>query len=166
MAYLYIVKSIDDFDDYLKIKSDPTAVLWSGFPSAPDPARLKAHFQHLIDDCFPKGDILVYLKDSETDQVMGYDLMTKIDDETIESSGHSILSDYQGKGLGTALFALLVEYARGLGYKKFTGWISENNIGSIKNVERNGFVRTDECRVVRLEAFGRDDVFYKYVCIL
>lgn len=61
---------------------------------------------------------------------MGYDLMSKIDDETIESSGHSILSNYQGKGLGTLLFKLLVENVRELGYKNFIGWISENNIGS------------------------------------
>lgn len=166
MAYLYKVNSINDFDDYLKIKSDPTAVLWSGFATAPDPVRLKAHFQHLLDDCFPKGDILVYLKDDETNEVMGYDLMTKIDDKTIESSGHSILSNHQGKGLGTELFKLLVEYARDLGYKKFTGWISENNIGSIKNVERNGFVRTEESRLVKLSAFDREDKFYKYECIL
>lgn len=97
---------------------------------------------------------------------MGYDLMMRIDDETIESSGHSILSNYQGKGLGTVLFKLLVNLARDLGYKKFTGWISENNIGSIKNVERNGFVRTNEFRKVRLAAFDREDIFYKYECIL
>lgn len=166
MAYLYKVESINDFDDYLKIKSDPTAILWSGFASAPDAERLKNHFQHLLDDCFPKGDVLVYLKDEMTGDLMGYDLMTKIDDETIESSGHSILSNHQGKGLGTVLFSLLVPYARQLGYKKFIGWISENNIGSIKNVERNGFVRTDETRVVRLEAMGKENVFYKYECIL
>lgn len=166
MAYLYKVESIDDFEDYLKIKSDPTAIQWSGFSTAPDPEKLKKHFQHLLDDCFPKGDILVYLKDEQTGELMGYDLMTKIDDETIESSGHSILSAHQGKGLGTILFSLLVPFARNLGYKKFTGWISENNIGSIKNVERNGFVKTSESKVVRLEAMDREDVFYKYECIL
>lgn len=166
MAYLYKVESIDDFDDYLKIKSDPTAILWSGFSSSPDPVKLKDHFQHLIDNCFPKGDVLFYLKDDNTHDVMGYDLMSKIDNETIESSGHSILSEYQGRGLGTILFKLLVEYAREVGYKNFIGWISENNIGSIRNVERNGFVRTDESRIVRLAAFDRDDVFYKYLCKL
>lgn len=166
MAYLYKVRSIDDFDDYLKIKSDPAAILWSGFSSAPDPIKLKIHFQHLLNNCFPKGDVLFYLKDDETHDVMGYDLMSKIDDETIESSGHSILSNYQGKGLGTLLFKLLVENVRELGYKNFIGWISENNIGSIKNVERNGFVRTNESRVVHLAAFDRDDIFYKYLCKL
>lgn len=44
MAYLYKVESIDDFEDYLKIKSDPTAIQWSGFATAPDPVKLKRHF--------------------------------------------------------------------------------------------------------------------------
>lgn len=166
MAYLYKVDSINDFEDYLKIKSDPVAIMWSGFASAPDPDCLKQHFQHLVDDCIPKGDVLLYLKDDETNDVIGYDLLTKIDDETVESSGHSILSTYQGRGLGTILFSLLVPYARKLGYKKFVGWISENNVGSIKNFERNGFVRTNESKKVKLEAFDREDIFYKYECIL
>lgn len=172
MAYLYKVKSIEDFEDYYLIKSDPTAILWSGFSTAPDKEKLKDHFMYLIgnhDDNLENrgGDkILVYLKDEETNKVMGYDLMTRIDDETIESSGHSILSNYQGKGFGTVLYKLLVNLARDLGYKKFTVWISENNIGSIKNVERNGFVRTNEFRKVKLAAFDREDIFYKYECIL
>ena len=166
MAYLYKVASMDDFDDYLKIKSDPAAILWSGFSSAPDPMKLRVHFQYLLDNCFSKGDVLFYLKDSENHNIMGYDLMSKIDNETIESSGHSILSRYQGRGLGTLLFKLLVEYARGCGFKNFVGWISENNIGAIKNVERNGFVRTKESCIVHLAAFNRDDVFYKYLCKL
>jgi len=158
---------MSDFQDYLKIKSDPSAILWSGFSKAPDSERLKIHFQRLINQCVMRGGkILLYLKDESSGRVIGYDLMTEIDKETIESSGHSILTEYQGKGYGTILFAKLVEYARNLGYKKFTGWISENNTGSIKNVERNGFVRTKEYRVTRLEAFQRDDIFYKYECLL
>ena len=56
----------------------------------------------------------------------------------------------------------------------FVNWVTrilsdgsqKNNIGSIKNVERNGFVRTNESRVVHLAAFDRDDIFYKYLCKL
>ena len=48
MAYLYKVKSIEDFEDYYLIKSDPTAILWSGFSTAPDKEKLKDHFMYLI----------------------------------------------------------------------------------------------------------------------
>lgn len=166
MVYLYKVTSINDFEDYYRIKSDETAILWSGFKSAPNKDKLLKHFEKLLTECFPKGDILVYLKEDNTNQLIGYDLLTKIDEDTIESSGHSILTEWQGKGYGTELFKLLVNFTRQLGYKKFTGWISEKNIGSIKNVEKNGFVRTEEWRMGRLEAFNREDKYYKYLCVL
>jgi len=165
-TYLYTVTKPSDFEDYFAIKSDPTAILWSGFSSAPDRDRLSAHFEGLLKEIENKQKFLVYLKDSETDALIGYDLMTKMDDETVESSGHSILSGWQGKGMGTILFSHLVGYARQLGFKYFTGWVSDLNIGSIKNIERNGFVKTEEYRTVHLAAFDRDDVFHKYVCKL
>lgn len=165
-TYLYAVKSIADFEDYFVIKSDPTAILWSGFASAPDREKLLNHFKGLLEEIKAKNKFLVYLKDSETDALIGYDLMTKIAEDTVESSGHSILSNWQGKGMGTVLFAQLVPYAKELGFKYFTGWVSDLNIGSIKNIERNGFVKTEECRTVHLAAFDRDDVFYKYICTL
>lgn len=165
-TYLYIVNQLSDFEDYLAIKSDPTAILWSGFNSAPDREKLLIHFKGLMQDIREKKKFLVYLKDEETNSLIGYDLMTKMDDITVESSGHSILSEWQGKGMGTVLFAHLVRYAKELGFRFFTGWVSDLNIGSIKNIERNGFVRTEEYRVVHLSAFERDDTFHKYVCEL
>lgn len=165
-VYLHKVTGIEDFERYYQIKADPTAILWSGFASAPDKERLKNHFQGLLKDIESRTKVLVYLLEEGTDSLIGYDLMTEIAPDTIESSGHSILSTWQGKGMGTVLFALLVNLARELGYKYFTGWISDNNIGSIKNVERNGFVRSEEVRNVRLEAFDREDVFHRYICEL
>ena len=165
-VYLHEVSGIEDFERYYQIKADPTAILWSGFSTAPDKERLRAHFQGLLNDIQLGRKHLVYLLEEGTDCLIGYDLMTEIAPDTIESSGHSILSTWQGKGMGTVLFSLLVQKARDLGYKFFTGWISDNNIGSIKNVERNGFVCTDESKVVRLEAFDREDVFHNYICKL
>lgn len=158
---------MEDFEDYFRIKSDPTAILWSGFSTAPDKDRLMNHYKLLINSCLNyNGQYLYYLKETATNALIGYDLMTQIDEETVESSGHSILQEFQGKGYGNLLFELLVIEAKKLGYKKFTGWISENNIGSIKNVEHSGFVRTEESRIVRLEALNREDRFYKYERIL
>ncbi|MBD5390249.1 GNAT family N-acetyltransferase [bacterium] len=165
-AYLYTVRTLSDFDDYYTIKCDPTAILWSGFANAPDRNKLLEHFKQLLLDIEKNNKFLVYLKETETNALIGYDLMTKVDKDIIESSGHSILSTWQGKGMGTILFSQLIPYARALGFKYFTGWVSDLNIGSIKNLERNGFVKTDELRIVHLAAFGRDDVFHKYVCNL
>lgn len=165
-TYLHQVTGIEDFERYYEIKADPTAILWSGFTSVPDKDRLKTHFRGLLKDIQENKKILVYLLEEGTDSLIGYDLMTEIDQDTIESSGHSILTAWQGKGMGTVLFSHLVKLAKNLGYKYFTGWISDKNIGSIKNVERNGFVKTEEHRKVRLEAFDREDIFHKYICEL
>lgn len=164
MMYLYEVKSSEDFDEYYKIKMDDTAILWSGFASAPDRERLKAHFEMLICN---ENVFLYYLRNSETGEVVGYDQMVRIDIDTVESAGHSIKSQYQGKGLGNLLFRLLIEQAVKLNFKRFTGWVSENNIGSIKNLENNGFIRTDTpYRIVKLEALAREDKFYCWERIL
>lgn len=165
-AYLYEVNGIEDFERYYQIKADPTAILWSGFSKAPDKEKLKIHFTGLLKDIHSGNKHLVYLLEKGSDSLIGYDLMTEVAPDTIESSGHSILTMWQGKGMGTTLFSLLKQKAKNLGYKFFTGWISDNNIGSIKNVEKNGFVRTEEYRVGHLDAFNRDDVFHKYICEL
>lgn len=165
-VYLHEVIGIEDFDSYFQIKSDPSAILWSGFSSAPDRDRLLSHYLGLLDDINIGRKHLLFLMEKDTNSLIGYDLMTEITPDTIESSGHSILSSWQGKGMGTILFSLLTEKAREWGYRFFTGWISDNNIGSIKNVEKNGFVRTDDKRICRLAAFDREDVYHKYVCVL
>lgn len=165
-TYLYRVRKDSDFEDYFSIKNDPTAILWSGFASGPDKEQLHEHFDNLLKEIEKKEKFLVYMKDAETGDLIGYDLMTKMDDETVESSGHSILSIWQGKGMGTILFTHLVQYAKELGFRYFTGWVSDQNVGSIKNIERNGFVKTEESRKVHLSAFDRDDIFHKYVCVL
>ncbi len=159
MAYLYEVHSPDDFEEYYRIKCDEPAIQWGGWQSAPDRERLRIHFLRLLKEQIPAGDRLLFLRD-DTGEAVGYDLLHRIDAETIESAGHSILSEHQGHGYGTLLFELLVPYARSLGYRRFTGWISERNIGSIRNVERNGFRRTEAWRTVELPAFGRSDRFY------
>ena len=164
--YLYNVEGKADFEDYYTIKCDPSAIMWSGFSSAPDKQKLLRHFEGLLKEIKEKKKILVYLKEKETGSLIGYDLLTKIDEITVESSGHSILTQWQGNGMGTALFKQLVEYARELGFKYFTGWVSDLNIGSIKNIERNGFKKTEEYRIEHLSAFDRDDIFHKYVCEL
>lgn len=164
MTYLYQVILSDDFEEYYKIKADKTAILWSGFKSAPDKEKLKIHFYKLINDV---NVYLYFLKDDQTHEVIGYDQMVRLDEETVESAGHSIKSEYQGKGYGNLIFKLLVEKAKELHFKKFVGWISENNIGSIKNVENSGFVRTTmPCRMTRLEALGREDRFFMWERIL
>lgn len=160
MKYLRRVSEMTDFDEYFDIKSDPNAILWSGFATAPDKEKLKLHFQKLITN---ENVYLFFLVDRETNEVVGYDQMVKINENTVESAGHSIKTQYARQGFGNLLLRLVVAKAKELQFKSIIGWISENNIGSIRNFINSGFVRTDEpYRMVRLEALGREDRFFMY----
>ena len=94
MAHLYKVSSITDFYDYLKIKSDPTAIIWSGFDTAPDPEKLKIHFENLLNERIPKGDILLFLKDDETDELI-LDDIGPLTEEQAELVADKILSQIE-----------------------------------------------------------------------
>lgn len=160
MAYLYKVESVDDFEEYYKIKIDKTAILWSGFSSAPDKEKLRSHFLYLLNN----NDVfLYYLKDDQTNDVLGYGQMMKICVETVESAGHSIKVEYQGKGLGNLLIQFITQQAKEMNFERVIAWVSEHNIGSIKNFENSGFVKTREpCRITNIEVLGREDHFFMW----
>lgn len=164
MAYLYKVKSIVDFEEYYKIKADKAAILWSGFATVPDKDKLKDHFLHLLSN----NDIyLYYLKDDQTNDVIGYDQMIKIDKDTVESAGHSIKIEYQGKGFGNLMIRLITQQANELGFKRIIAWVSEHNISSIKNFENCGFIKTlKPYRTTALKALGREDRFFMWEKVL
>lgn len=160
MPYLYRVKSIDDFEEYYRIKADKVAVLWSGFASAPDKEKLKTHFQNILNI----NEIYLYfLKDDETNEVIGYDQLTMLNKDIVESSGHSIKTEYQGKGFGNLIIQLVTLKAAEMGFKRIIAWISENNIGSKKNFENSGFIKkTQNSRINYLEALKREDRFFMW----
>lgn len=58
--------------------------------------------------------IVVY----ENDTVVGGGAIRKYDDENIELKRVFVHSEYQGRGIGSRLVALLIEWAMELGYKR------------------------------------------------
>lgn len=163
MKYLYYVNKASDFDKYLKIKSDLTAILWSGFTTAPDSQKLYDHFLNIINN---DKIYLYYLVDSETNDILGYCRINYIDDQVCESDGVSILSEYQGQGYGNEIHRLKKMKAKELGFQKMIGCVSENNKPSRKNMENNGWYLVDEFEYRRVAAFDRTDKFLHYEVIL
>lgn len=163
MKYLYYVKNISDFDAYLKIKSDLTAILWSGFTTAPAPQKLYDHFLNIINN---DKIYLYYLVDPETTHILGYCRINYIDDHVCESDGVSILSEYQGQGNGNEIHRLKKLKAKELGFQKMIGCVSEKNMPSRKNMENNGWYLVDGFEYRRIEAFDRVDKFLHYEVIL
>lgn len=159
MAYLYKVTSIDDFEDYYRLKADETAVFWSGFETSPKKDLLLTHFQKiLLNDSIS----IYYLKDKSSNLLIGYVQVLLKENNTIEVS-HSILSNYQNKGYGTMIYNLLIIEAMKCNYEKIIAWVSEKNTPSIKNFIKNGFIKTEQpYKEVLLKACNRIDKFYMY----
>ena len=67
--------------------------------------------------------------------------------------GYLLSKDYWGEGLGSELISGLVLWGQSLGtINSFVGGVEVANIGSIKVLEKNGFIRT--------ESENKDNVFY------
>lgn len=150
------------FDNYLKIKSDQPAIMWSGFSSAPNEEKLREHFNKLIQR---KDVYLYFLIDSATDELIGYNQLDQVSDDCFENKGHSVLKLYQGMGYGRLILQLATNEVCKMGAKRFGGYISEINFASINNALSCKWHKTDIYEDRYLSAFSRTDRFYYYEII-
>ena len=162
-CYLRRVTSLEDFDEYFSIKSEPGAVAWSGFSHAPDKESLCAHFKKLISD--PNVYMYFYC-DATVCEVIGYVQLNAENDSIINWAGYSFKRNFQGKAYNRRFTMLLLQTVRALGFKKITGWISEKNYASIRWNTGFGSVKTDQSKTMYLHALGREDIFYLYELVL
>jgi|GEM_PF-4783780 len=150
---------MNDFDNYLKVKSDLPAIAWSGFATAPNPDNLRAYFQKVLNN----PDIHIYFMFEEgSEDVIGYAQFVEENADEVHYAGYSVLEKYQGKGYGKLISKLIFEKISELPVKKVFGWISEHNIPSIKSWLANGFVKKEAFKMIRLEALAREDRFDLY----
>jgi enamine deaminase RidA (YjgF/YER057c/UK114 family)/GNAT superfamily N-acetyltransferase len=85
----------------------------------------------------PRGTFLVAL---DGDTLIGTGAIRPIDDQTAELKRMWLLEAYQGQGIGFRLYSLLVQFARGAGYRRI--WLSTDAIAQSRAVrfyERLGF---------------------------
>lgn len=141
------------FEDYFKLKSDPSSILWSGFEFAPDYFRLKSHFENLI----KSNKKLFFL--TIDDQTIGYCQISD-NSEEYEIEGYSILSKYAGHGYGYKMINLVVDHLWSEKRKGIMAWVSKNNISSLKCLAKVGFCQADNIeKSVELKALHRVDKF-------
>lgn len=144
-----------DFDFYYKLKCDDENVLWSGHMNAPDKEKLKNWFLVNIkrDDRY----FFLFFNEENKHDIIGYLYLDVVGDnmDTIDT-GHGVHSSHTGKGYGTIILQRGIEYAKKelpqIHY--FQGWIMSDNIGSIKNVLRLGYYKTDENKIIKT---GKDE---------
>lgn len=137
---LYRVTSTDDFENYYILKADPSAVEWSGFSGTPKKDSLKAHFAKIISN---KDNFLYFLKDEDLDLTIGYIQFT-LDNETEATyTGTSIHSNFQGRGYGKLITALMLNEAKAENIVRISGWCSHENEKSVHNMVFFGFMETN-----------------------
>ena len=160
--YLNQMTSEEDFEEYFEMKSEPTAVAWSGFAGKPDRDALHLHFQKLLLD---KNVQLFFLYDASVNQIVGY-AQINFESETVHYAGYSIKLKFQAKGYSRRMTALVIQHAKALGFKRMTGWISENNHASLRWNKAFGLTKTDQAKSVYLESFQREDIYHLYEYVL
>lgn len=147
----YRMATMDDYDDFYKIKCDPENVKWSGFPSAPDYGRMKEWYSQQLNS--EKRTIyLCYWKE----QVCGFFYLDNVSDEEFGAGASGVLTEYTGKGISEITYGVLTHYSGfGIGTELvryalhthanknslFCAWVSDINKASERCFEKNGFTK-------------------------
>ncbi|HEX8563147.1 MAG TPA: GNAT family protein [Flavobacterium sp.] len=152
-----------DFDAYYFLKSDEENIKWSGHEAAPDKERMLNWYLKNI----KRNDrhFFLFWDREYFDHVVGYLYMDVVGQksDTIDT-GHGVHSNCGGKGYGTQIIGFALQYATENlpQIHHFQGWIANDNIGSIKNVLKNGYYKTNETKPVAF-ADGEMKTFEKYM---
>lgn len=126
---------IDDFGFYLRLKSEPTAVYWSGFSSPPEQKVLFDFWEKYVADNDERQ--LLILCNGNTP--LGY-VQAVFDEEWIGLS-MGISEQYRSKGYGKKIIASAIEYYDCC--NDFFCFIRCDNNASKKCFMANGFIKSE-----------------------
>ena len=122
-----------DLPTFFEHQQDPEATAMADFP-ARDREAFDAHWARILaDDTLTKKTIVV------EGQVAGNAVSWRQDGRRLV--GYWLGKEFWGKGLATRALAELVDE---LGTRPIHAYVAKTNIGSIRVLEKCGFVRTDE----------------------
>lgn len=163
---MYILReanSTDDFDAFLALKSQKDAIKWSGFETAPDPERFKQYYiEKILNN--PKTHVLFLCDADEKDcPIVAYTQYDDISPIEVEIRGTVIKRQYQGTDAYGELNRLTMEHHIHKGHKIFVTWASENNIASVVNMLKEGYIQTDVFDVRNLPLLGGEHRFFKFI---
>jgi RimJ/RimL family protein N-acetyltransferase len=152
----------EDFDNYYKLRCDELNVNWTGYKKAPNKSNLQDWYLENINK--KSRYFFLFFEDEPCVKILGYLYMDVVESGDTIDTGHGVHSKYSGKGYGTKIIQFALEYAKKnlLFINFFQGWIASDNLGSIKNVLKNGYVKTEESKEVKFES-GEVKVFEKYL---
>lgn len=154
---------LSDFEDFYFLKCDEENIYWSGHKNKPDKYKLKTWFEQQLE----RKDRIIFIANNKiNNDVIGYLYIDIVgENNNIMETGHGVYSKYKAKGIGTQIINFALNYTKeNLEFvDEVNGWILENNIGSIKNVIKNGYIKTNEIKTVSIESTNKNEIMRKYV---
>lgn len=153
----------EDFDSYFFLKCDEENIKWTGHENAPDREKLYKWFMTNIN--LDNRHFFLFFENNSAFKPIGYLYIDYVNlQKTVVDTGHGVHSSNAGKGFGTEIIKFVIEFTTRelLTVTQIEGWIAEDNIGSIKNVIKNGYKETDEFKVVKFEG-GEEKRFRKFI---
>lgn len=154
---------MSDFEDFYILKCDEENIRWTGYDKGPDKDMLRQWFYKQLKR---KDRIMFLIRLVENGEAVGYLYLDIVgENANIIETGHGVLSKFKGHGLGTKIITYAVNYTKGkLNFiDEIDGWIAVNNIGSIKNVLKNGYSKTNETKKVVFKGFNKELEMQKFV---
>jgi RimJ/RimL family protein N-acetyltransferase len=151
-----IPASLEYYDEYFQIRSEPSNLYWTGYDKPPDYQKFYTWYKDRIND----NNRHIYLM-FKCDQCVG---SLNIDYQNNSAAiGYNILEKFEGKGLGTLLVNEAIKKITKQAKEKpgfyIYAYIHPQNKGSIKVIKKNNFEKTNELYKIR---FGKKELFYEF----
>lgn len=153
--------SLDDFEDYYRIRCEYSDIFWMGHTSPPDYEMIKGVFSerlgtNVLSDV---GDKIIYMAKKENDDTIGF-VMLSLTNFGIEI-GISLFQKFQGLGLGTMIISKALAMSHSFNLPIYAQ-IRDDNTASQKIFLKNGFYRTEEFEMKNYPKVGNVP-FRKYI---
>lgn len=146
--------TLKDYDSYYSIRSEKLNLFWTGYEKAPDYTNFSKWFTNRINE--DNRDLYLLF---ENDNCIGSLNMDFYNDYVF--IGYSVKEQSAGKGIGTYLVKNAIALAMSSPkIKSIKAWINFQNIGSIRVVQKNGFIKNDVTEVRK--RFGKDELYYQF----
>ena len=146
--------TLKDYDSYYEIRSEKLNLFWTGYEKAPDYDNFSKWYSNRLKE---EGRDLYLL--FENDNCIGSLNMDFYTDHIF--IGYSVKELSAGKGIGTYLVKNAITIAKSNpNVRSIKAWINFQNIGSIRVVEKNGFVKNDI--IETRQRFGKGELYYQF----
>lgn len=145
--------TIDDFEDYYRIRCEPSDIYWMGHTSAPDYKMIYGVFSERLGSktLSAVGDKVIYMAKETNNKTVGFTMLSMTDSGT--EIGISLFQKFQGFGFGTEIISETLFLALNHGATVYAR-IRDDNIASQRIFIKNGFVRTDQYEMKQYPQVG------------